>query len=211
MLLVAAAVVAPVNWWSRFGERAGQRQVVEWFTKPAVTTLILLAAVALDPQHEAMRWLFVAGFALCLVGDVLLMLPKEQFVGGLAAFLLGHLAFVAGFVAGGLGDTATGVAMALATVFVLVVAGRCILAGARRTDPALGPPVGAYLVVISSMAVVSGFHGDGWGIAGAGAFLLSDSLLGWNKFVAPIRHGGVAIMVTYHLALVGLLLALPVW
>jgi uncharacterized membrane protein YhhN len=207
VLLVAAALVAPVNWWSRWHRSSDRR--VEWVTKPAVTLLILLAAVALTPADDAMRGWFVIAFALCLAGDVLLMLPRERFVPGLAAFLVAHLAAVAGFVAGGLGDVWMGVVMLGAMVVVLLSAGRAILRGARAADPKLGVPVGAYLLAISSMGVAAGFHGDGFGIAGAGCFVASDALLGWNKFVARLPSADVLVMVTYHLALAGLLLALP--
>jgi|GEM_PF-154759 uncharacterized membrane protein YhhN len=204
VLLVTALPLAVANWWSRWSAN----RTIEWVTKPAVTVLIALAAVAVDPRHEAMRWWFVAAYVGCLAGDVFLMLPRERFVPGLASFLAAHLLFVAGFVAGGLDDTSTGIGMVVVAVLVLASVGRCVLGGARRSDPGLAAPVTAYLLVITGMAVVAGFHGDGWGIAGALTFVLSDSLLGWGKFVAPVRHGSVAVMATYHLALVGLLLSL---
>jgi uncharacterized membrane protein YhhN len=203
VLLALAVVAAVVNWWSR----ASGSKRVEYVTKPAVTSLVALAAVATEAPG-AMRWWFVAGFVLCLAGDVALMLPRERFVAGLGAFLLGHLAFVAGFVAGGL-DQPWLAAVALVVVSIaLAVVGRRVVAGARRTDPALGGPVTAYLLIIGSMAVVGAWHGDPWGIAGALAFVVSDALLGWNKFVQPFRSAAVAVMVTYHAALFGLLLTL---
>jgi uncharacterized membrane protein YhhN len=38
-------------------------------------------------------------------------------------------------------------------------------------------------------------------LASAGAILLvvSDMLLGWNKFVKPVRRGRLLLMITYHL------------
>lgn len=203
--LVAAAVVAPVDWWSR----AARRPAVEWVAKPLVTALVVVAALLLDPASSAMRAWFVAGFVLCLAGDVALMLPRERFVEGLGAFLLGHLAFVAGFWAGGFDALGAGAALVVVAVVALVVAGRPVLAGARRADRRLGGPVAAYLLVIAAMAAAAGFHGDAWGIAGAVAFLVSDALLGWNKFVRPVAWAPVAVMVTYHAALAGLLLSLP--
>ena len=47
-------------------------------------------------QLASMRWFFV-GMFFCLVGDVLLALPKDRFLAGLIAFLLGHLAYIAAF------------------------------------------------------------------------------------------------------------------
>ena len=45
-------------------------------------------------------------------------------------------------------------------------------------------------------------------IAGAVLFYASDGILGWNKFVEPVPHGRVAVMTTYHLGQIGLVLAL---
>ena len=49
---------------------------------------------------------------------------------------------------------------------------------------------------------------NGWGIAGAALFLVSDSLIAETRFVRERRGVPIAIMVTYHLALVGLVLSL---
>ena len=46
------------------------------------------------------------------------------------------------------------------------------------------------------------------GIVGALLFYLSDTLIAWNGFVKPFRNANLAIMVTYHLGQIGLVLAL---
>jgi uncharacterized membrane protein YhhN len=42
------------------------------------------------------------------------------------------------------------------------------------------------------------------GIAAAGVgavlFLISDTLLAWNRFVRPVRFGSLGVHVTYHVA-----------
>jgi uncharacterized membrane protein YhhN len=35
---------------------------------------------------------------------------------------------------------------------------------------------------------------------GAVLFLVSDTVVAWERFVAPLRHGPLAVIVTYHLA-----------
>jgi len=45
-------------------------------------------------------------------------------------------------------------------------------------------------------------------IVGSALFVVSDSILGWRQFVAEHRWMPVAIMVTYHGALLGLALTL---
>ena len=43
---------------------------------------------------------------------------------------------------------------------------------------------------------------------GATLFFVSDALLGWNRFVRPLRWAPVGIMTTYHLGQAGLVLSL---
>ena len=66
--------------------------------------------------------------------------------------------------------------------------GRRILAGARASSPALVGPVTAYLTVISSMLLVAWATGRPAAIVGATLFVISDSILGWRKFVAEKRR-----------------------
>ena len=64
------------------------------------------------------------------------------------------------------------------------------------------------MTVIASMTVSAIAGGTGFGIAGAVLFLTSDSLIAEHRFVAARPWQPVAIMVTYHLALAGLVLGL---
>jgi uncharacterized membrane protein YhhN len=204
VLLVVALLAAVANWASR---RTGNRPL-EWATKPTVTALVALAAAVCDPVSDAMRWWFVAGFVACLVGDVLLMVPRERFVEGLGAFLVAHLAFAVGFVAGGLHEPLVALLTAVAVVGLLADIGLRVLAGATRKSLSLRAPVAVYLLVLGVMTVLAGWHGAVVGLAGAAAFVVSDSMLGWDKFVQPLPWAPVGVMVTYHAALLGLFLAL---
>jgi uncharacterized membrane protein YhhN len=198
VLVALAGVFAVVDWWARWRTVA----VAEYITKPAVTILITLAAVALDPSDETMRWWFVTAFVLCLVGDVTLML--DLFEVGLGAFLLAHLTFVGGFVAGGVDGTVMLLVVAVAMVVLLATVGRRIRAGAGKD----AVPVTIYLGAITAMALAAAAHGNGWGIAGGVIFVVSDSILGWDRFVHRLAAAPVAVMVTYHIALACLLISL---
>jgi uncharacterized membrane protein YhhN len=88
--------------------------------------------------------------------------------------------------------------------------GPAIVRGARKRAVALGIAVTAYLVVIVSMAVMVTLTGSPLAIVGAAFFVMSDTVLGYDLFAKPLVSARVTIMVTYHLALVGLTLGL-VW
>jgi uncharacterized membrane protein YhhN len=200
-LLGMAAVFAVADWVAV----ARGRKALEYVAKPATTLLLLGVALTLVPEDETRRTWFLVALALCLAGDVFLMLPADLFVAGLAAFLLGHLAYVAGF------------GPSHAWPWILVVA---LVAGAigtpilravlRRPDDgkALAGPVVAYMAAISVMVACAAGTGDPVALAGAALFLLSDSLIAWNRFVRPLAWAPVAIMVTYHLGQAGLVLSL---
>lgn len=208
-LLVLAAPVAVVNW---VGVARDDRRLVV-AAKPTTLVLLVLAALAIDAEDPTVRLWFVLGLLLSLAGDVFLMLPEETelplppFLLGLASFLLGHIAYVVGM-AGDL-DSWAFVAIGLLVVLAAggVVAPR-IVAGVRTTSPELVVPVLAYMAVISTMVVFSFGRGAAFGIVGALLFYASDATLAWNRFVTPSRTFQIAVMVTYHLAQLGLVLSL---
>jgi uncharacterized membrane protein YhhN len=175
--------------------------------KPGTLSALIVAAVLLDAHDDGARAWFVAALVLSLVGDVLLMLPKEQFVGGLAAFLLAHLCYIGGFVAGGLRGGAVAFAVVATAVAISPVARR-ILGGVRAREPEMTAPVVAYLVVIGAMLACALASGNAFAIVGAVLFVTSDSMIAWDRFVSPFAASAVAIMVTYHLAQAGFVLSL---
>jgi alkenylglycerophosphocholine/alkenylglycerophosphoethanolamine hydrolase len=201
--LVIAGLLAAGDWYSRWRDNAP----LEYVCKPGTLVALIAAATLLDPDTSAVRAWFVAALALSLVGDVLLMLPKEQFVGGLAAFLLAHICFIGGFVADGLPGPAFALSLA-GTAVVLAPVARRVLRGVQANEPALRPPVVAYLVVIGVMLAAAVASGNTIAAVGAVLFVTSDSMIAWSKFVAPVDAAPVAIMVTYHLAQAGFVLSL---
>ncbi|MEZ5321848.1 MAG: lysoplasmalogenase [Microthrixaceae bacterium] len=197
VLFAVAAVLALTDWWAV----AGEHRPVELFAKPATMLPLIVSAAAMPTSETVLRGWFVVGLVCSLVGDVFLMSqpPERWFVPGLAAFLVGHLAYIVGLLAGGVDRVAVviGAVMVVAAVFVL---GPKVLAGARREDPRLVSPVAAYIGVISVM-VVCAIGSTVWlAILGAVLFYLSDLCIGWSSFVGPFRHSRLVIITTYHLA-----------
>jgi uncharacterized membrane protein YhhN len=205
ILIAATLVVAAVDWWAV----ATDRRPVEYVLKPATMLVLIAAAVALpEPVSDGARLFMVAGLVCSLAGDVFLMLDEKLFIGGLASFLVGHLMYVVGLVR--FGDT-TPALLGVGVVLVLAASaliGSRVLRGAGEQDARLAGPVAVYLSVISLMVVMAFGTAVPVAIAGAVLFYASDGVLGWNKFVQPIPHGRLAIMTTYHLGQIGLVLAL---
>lgn len=201
VVLVLIAAAAAADWWSRW--RDDDR--VEVWAKPTTTVLVIVLALVAGGDVGPVL-LTVIALVLCLVGDVALLPQIDRFVVGLAAFLLGHLVFVAALAAVGL-DVPLLALLALCLVGpgVAVVGRRIVRAAAVSSSELVGPVI-AYLAVISAMVVVAWATGIAAAIVGSTAFIVSDSVLGWRKFVGERRWMAVAVMITYHVALVGLAL-----
>ena len=183
---------------------------LHWVCKPLASGLILLMAwhTLLPVSLRYRRWI-IAGIGLSLIGDVLLMLPFDLFVPGLAAFLLGHVCFLAAF---------SGDSRFAARPFFLVAS---LGYGAinlwllwRSIAIPLRGPVTVYVLVLASMAGQAvgrarvfraqrdpRAHSAMLAAVGALTFMLSDSLLAWNRFHAAIPWATLWVLWTYYLAL----------
>lgn len=182
-----------------------------WFLyvgKPLTTLLILLLAASAVPSvGKRYRRAVLAGMALSLVGDVLLMLPIDLFVPGLIAFLLAHLGYIAAFAPGSSAKARIAAGVALALVAGANLAGLLPHIGADLKIPVL-----AYVAVLATMAALA--LARAWtpaiaqalprsarfAAAGGLAFVLSDSLLAWDKFGGGLPLAQPLILATYWLA-----------
>lgn len=193
VLLVVAGLAAVADW---VAVAAGSKRV-EYVCKPAALVALVAVALALDPDDPTVRAWFVAALVASLAGDVFLMLPRDLFVAGLASFLVAHVAYVGGLLAAGV--ELPGLVTGLAVVAVALGAvGRPLLRGARRREPAMVVPVGAYMAVISAMLVAAIGTGHGTAVAGAALFYASDALIGLGRFVRAWGWSPLAVIVTYH-------------
>ncbi len=203
VLLVLTGCCVAIDWWAVAGDRRGP----ELAFKPAALVALIGVALAIEPADTAVRWWFVAALVLCLAGDVFLLFERF-FVPGLVAFLVGHLCYIAGFWVGGL-EATTAVVGVLAVAAALVGVAPGIVRGVRSSDePGLLVPVMAYMAVISVMVVGAFGSAIAWAILGASLFYASDALIAWGRFVDERSWGRMAVIVTYHLGQVALVLSL---
>ncbi|MEZ5176610.1 MAG: lysoplasmalogenase [Acidimicrobiia bacterium] len=203
LVLAAAGIAAVVDWWSV----ATGRRSIEIVAKPATLALLVGAALAIDPATPTIRALFVAGLVLSLAGDVFLLMDTRWFVAGLGAFLAAHIAYTVGLVDAGLDLRAVAVGVVL-VILAIVTTGWRIQRAASGADRRLGIPVAGYIVAISAMLVAAVGTMNPAATVGAGLFYLSDTILGWNRFVAPLPHGRLLTMMAYHGAQALLVIAL---
>jgi uncharacterized membrane protein YhhN len=143
--------------------------------KLIASTAFVVLAIKRGALNAIYGRLILAGLTFSWFGDMFLTGDSQQmFLAGLAAFLLGHLAFASAFVAHGYHRTwiiaaavpLTGVAIAVWTWLE------------PHTPADLSMPVRAYIAVITIMVIFAfgtrGRHGSWLIVAGATLFFLSD-------------------------------------
>ncbi len=200
-LLAAAAVLAVGDWVAVLT----RNKPLEYVCKPATVLLLIGVALALDPRQDMQRWAFVAALCFSLAGDVFLML--DRFVPGLLSFFVAHVAYIVGLRVGQ--DEYAPLLISALVVFVaMAMVGRRILIAVRSGFPELATPVASYIAVISVMVAGALASGNALAATGAVLFMVSDTLIAWNRFVRKLSWAPITIIVTYHLAQAGLVLSL---
>ncbi len=121
-------------------------------TKPVASLGFILLAWTAGASESTYGLLILAGLVLSMAGDVLLLgRARAAFLGGLIAFLVGHLLYVAAFLVRGIDWFAAALA-AIALAVVASVLTRLFLHKIERT---MRVPVVCYAVVISVMLALA--------------------------------------------------------
>ena len=195
LIWVLPACFALVDWYA---VARGDRRTETW-AKPLVLGSLIVAAVVLGATGTtAGVWLLVAlGFGL--LGDIALLSDSlPRFKAGVWAFLAGHLAYLVCFAY--LGLTVPWWSWAgLAVLAAALFATRDVVPASHRlTGRALSVPVAVYSAVIGAMLVLAWFTGEPLVAIGASIFVASDATLSVDRFVRPIPHARLVLIVTYH-------------
>src|SRR5687767_14103921 len=159
--------------------------------------------------------LVFTGFIMAWIGDILLMFRNDDlFVFGLAAFLVCHIMYIIAFIknirsSGHQASAMNRFILALLPLFYLIVLYSYLyphIANSEKNQPFL-VPVTVYAVTIVTMSLFalwrfgsSNRNSVVFIIIGAFIFMISDSLIALNKFVAPFPGADIFIMFTYCLA-----------
>ena len=166
----------------------------------------LIAAVYFHPYFTSKKFLLGA-LIFCWIGDVVLMFQSMNplfFIGGLIAFLIGHIIYIILFNKEKrqvLNKNSTFLRVGSLSIMVYFIVMLSILL------PHLGTmrlPVTVYALTISLMlwTAIIGYTewespANAWILRGAILFIMSDSILAFNKFYQPIWLASFFIMVTY--------------
>ena len=203
VLLAAAAAAAVADWFAV----ATRRRALEQVAKPAYVVLLGAFTWLLHAEQSMSgMWVLIA-LALCLLGDVLLLSDSDQAFGfGLVTFLLAHVAFIGAVLA--MERRAPIWAGVAATVVVVLLLVAFVVWPLARRDMAEGLPPTLYALVLGTFVAVAWWSGHVLVGVGASLFLVSDGVLAARRFWRDLTGSGVVVMVTYHTALLLLVLGI---
>jgi uncharacterized membrane protein YhhN len=198
ILAVLEAVALQKNWFR-----------LEVIAKPGVMIVLFLWLLTSAGLNGALIW-FGLGILLSLAGDVLLMISLDRFfLMGLIAFLMAHAAYIIGFNIPLPSLSLWGIVFAvMVSLGGARVIRRIVAALASKGQARMRTPIIVYSMVISIMLLSAmmklmdmTWNANAALLVSVGAFLfyISDIILAWNKFVAPIQHGRIYNIAAYHL------------
>jgi uncharacterized membrane protein YhhN len=180
---------------------------VHFISKPLIV-ISLLAYYYYGSSREDRSPTFVLALVACLCGDVFLMSP-DYFIPGLVSFLVGHVLYIFAYRQHQTEDDIDSLRglQRVRLAFPIVLAGTGLVVILFPVLGSMQIPVMIYAAVITVMTLTALFRygrtssKSFWLVfAGAVLFMMSDSILAINKFLAPVNYSGLLIMATYMAA-----------
>ncbi len=185
-----------------------------YIAKPATLLFLIFWTYQVTQWQGGMLWFGIA-LLFSLAGDIALMLNPRFFMVGLGAFLIAHVSFLVGFnqhlPSLNIGTIAMAILVGVSAVFVLSVLKPGVLRvprGKRFLTAVVSYGLTLALMVFSALTTF--FRAD-WSLVsailvsvGAVLFYISDTTLGYDRFVRKLKHGQSYVHLTYHLGQIGL-------
>ncbi len=182
--------------------------VLHFIAKPLLLTVLFILLYTTNSAVPG-KYILLAGLFFSWIGDVLLMFDSWNdlfFILGLVSFLTTHIFYIVYFLR--IISSNTSLLKKKPVLVAIVLAYGITLVW--QLFPKLGDmklPVIAYAFVICGMMICSLHVYNKINkksailfVVGAAAFVISDSILAFNKFYQPFTNAGVLIMLTYCLA-----------
>ncbi|MGO4373257.1 lysoplasmalogenase [Paenibacillus sp. MCAF20] len=181
------------------------RTPLNWVFKLTPMLLIIALAVASPPAGKSARaykTLIVIGLVFGIAGDAFLLVPGDTwFMCGLGSFLIGHLFYIVALLPRmrySLLGLLAGLPIAAYLVFMIMKLHDSIMADSSQSG--LWIPVLVYVLVIGTMFWVAILSRNMHAAIGSLFFVVSDSILAWNKFIGEVTMSDILIMATYFAA-----------
>lgn len=173
-----------------------------------VGLLLIMVVSTYRSKPSSYKPFLLIALILSLIGDLLLMFPESCFAFGLGSFLLAHLMYLVTFVKGCSSLLQVPLIKKLPLLPILLGGVAVLILWSLRgklVDLVL--PVIIYVLAIAAMSIMAlnryqrtSLRSFTWVFVGSLVFMLSDSLIAYNKFDDPIEYAPFLIMLTYGIA-----------
>ncbi|MDI4653374.1 MULTISPECIES: lysoplasmalogenase [Pseudoalteromonas] len=163
-----------------------------------ISPICFLIVMVLKGRSQLQNRTFITllfALSFSALGDVLLALDTGQlFIGGLAAFFVSHAFYIITM----LPIKNWRLDVVLLYLFLAIIAFCLFYPNLNH----LLIPVLFYMLVLTIMASLTWMtdKSNGFLVLGGAVFVISDSILGLNRFYLEIAHADIAIMCSYYLA-----------
>lgn len=172
---------------------------LSWAVKLLPMILLIYLAINSVALSKSGKF-FVLGLLFSAAGDFILDYDRQNwFIFGLGAFFIAHLCYLSSLkpYVNSLKQTK----YIMTSVLYIGYGGGMLWLLADGLGQ-LFIPVVAYMsiLLLMALATVLSEKSNVWLVVGGISFVLSDSLIGFDKFYLPIEHVSFAIMVSYYFA-----------
>jgi uncharacterized membrane protein YhhN len=174
----------------------------QFFFKPMAAFGFVILALQFGALESTYGKYILVGLIACAVGDVMLLSRKSQnmFLGGMAAFALGHLIYSFGFMVYGVELVGVGMNANKPIGLAIVMAMLCLACAVHiivKTDLDMKLPVCIYTIIITVMVVLAMLTDNPFIMWGAFLFATSDYFVGMDRFIDPKKIWALAITPLY--------------
>ncbi|CAH8720590.1 lysoplasmalogenase [Paenibacillus thiaminolyticus] len=159
--------------------------------------IIAYGYLHMTSSRKRCHWMIGTGLFFCMLGDGLLM---GWFIIGLAAFLIGHLFYVAAFISRWRFSAIRFFMLIPILAYASFMSWHLLQALIQADNYVMAAAVLVYIIVISFMIWSAIMTGNKLAMAGSVLFAVSDSILAWDRFVSEVVFAGPLIMLTYYTA-----------
>lgn len=160
-----------------------------------ISPILLLIFVFSNNLESKTSRLFLCGLIFSMFGDIFLDVNREElFIWGLGAFFIAHIFYIFSLL------PFKRKSLKAVSIYALYGIAMCAVLASSLGD--LLVPVIVYMAILLFMAIstIISTNSNQWLILGGLSFVISDSLIGINKFIVDIPSSAVFIMFFYYAA-----------
>lgn len=162
-----------------------------------IALIIYYAYIQSQPHKTLTHNLVIIGLLFSIVADGSII---YSFIAGLIFFFIAHVFYIGAF-ARQFQFSILRASSIIPLILVSIWIGNGLINGLQQNkEEDLLIPVLLYIIIIMTMCWLAIMTKNIWATIGSILFVISDSILAWNKFVTPITNEEALVMITYYAA-----------